>query len=378
MPLTTADGAHGTYPLFEIAPALDRRLNRVPLGDYPTPVDRVDPTTLGLPPGGPQLFIKREDISAQGYGGNKVRPLELVLGDAQRRGARRIWATGALGSNHSVATAIHAHRAGLQAGALLWPQPVSLTARDNLETMLSLDCRVECLPGIAMVPLSVAAVRLLTGLRGPRDYVQAPGAAVPLGALGHLSAALELARQIRAGELQPPHDIVVGVGSTCTAAGLLVGLRLARYAGLAFTRGRLPIIHGVRVTPWPVTDRHRVVGLAYRTQELLARLGGPALSFSRRELSAGFRLHTSYLEAGYGRASAAGRDAITRFARRDVLQLDTTYSAKAAAFTLDLLASGRTRGPVLFWATKSSVPLPRADPSATARAPAWVQRWLSR
>ena len=53
------------------------------------------------------LLIKREDISAEGYGGNKIRPLELVFADAQRRGARRIWATGSLGSNHAVATAVH-------------------------------------------------------------------------------------------------------------------------------------------------------------------------------------------------------------------------------------------------------------------------------
>jgi len=347
----------------------------VPLGDYPTPVDAVAASDLELPETAAPLFIKREDISAQGYGGNKIRPLELVFADAQRKGARRIWATGSLGSNHSVATAVHADRAGLASGALLWPQPESLTARENLEVMLSLDCRLECLPSIVAFPLSVVAVRLATRLRGPADYVQAPGAAVPLGALGHLSAALELAHQIRAGELPTPRHLVVGVGSTCTAAGLLVGLQLARRLGLAF-EDELPIVHGVRVTPWPVTDPWRIIGLALRTARLLERLGGPDLGLTRNGLGGHLVLEAGYLEDGYGAPSDRGRAAIARFARRDVLQLDTTYSAKAAALALDLLEPQKARGPVLFWATKSSVALPPVDPAALDRAPGWVRRWL--
>ena len=74
-------------------------------------------------------YVKREDESAEVYGGNKVRTLEFLFGEALARGARRIYSTGAFGSNHAAATVLHAPRVGLESGALLFPQPPSRTAR---------------------------------------------------------------------------------------------------------------------------------------------------------------------------------------------------------------------------------------------------------
>jgi D-cysteine desulfhydrase len=94
-----------------------------------------------------------------------------------------------------------------------------------------------------------------------------------VGALGYVSAALELAEQIEAGVLPPPRRIVVGIGSTCTTAGLLVGLDLARRLGIGF-RNAEPELVAVRVTPWPVTSRFRILGLAERTARVVAALAG--------------------------------------------------------------------------------------------------------
>lgn len=372
------EGTHsnGNYPLFEVLPSLEARVRRVPLGSYPTPVSAVSAADLGIPFSGSELFIKREDLSAANYGGNKVRPLELLFGDALDRGAQTMWATGSLGSNHAVATAIHAKAAGLKAGALLWPQPTSLTARDNLRALLATGADIRCLRSLLLYPL--AAARLGRDLS---NYVQTPGGAVPLGALGHLSAALELAMQIEAGELPAPTDIVVPVGSTCTAAGLLVGVRLARHFGLGF-QDSLPTITAVRVTPWPVTDRRAIVWLARRTQALLATLGGPTLAPIPMRADASFVVNRRYLGPGYAVPTSQGRDAIARFSRTHALQLDTTYSAKAAALALDMLTPGsaantsrRIKGPVLLWATKSSAPLTLTDVDASLLPPS-VRRWL--
>ena len=116
----------------------------------------------------------REDRSSAVYGGNKVRTLEAMYGQAQASGARTMWATGAYGSNHAVATVMHAPAAGMRAGAILFPQPHSRPARDNLSALLAARPAVEQLGTIALLPFAMRKVR-----RDPRAYVMTPGGATP-------------------------------------------------------------------------------------------------------------------------------------------------------------------------------------------------------
>jgi hypothetical protein len=109
--------------------------------------------------------------------------------------------------------------------------------------------------------------------RRERDaVVMPPGGATPIGTFGAMAAAFELADQIAAHLAPPPRRIVVAAGSTCTTAGLLAGLALAHALGV--WRWPVPIVHGVRVTPWPVTSRLRTADLARRTLARLEQLGG--------------------------------------------------------------------------------------------------------
>ena len=96
----------------------------VELGDYPTPVAAIDVF-------GRRLWVKREGTAHPAYGGNKLRTLEAWLGHARDRDARRIWAIGAFGSNHAIATVVHAPRAGLDGAAIVFPQPASVWAGEN-------------------------------------------------------------------------------------------------------------------------------------------------------------------------------------------------------------------------------------------------------
>src|SRR5581483_6446701 len=82
--------------------------------------------------GGGELWQKRDDRTSPIYGGNKVRTLEPLFGDALASGATRVYATGAYGSNHAAAMMMHAPRVGLATGVILYPQPASASARDNL------------------------------------------------------------------------------------------------------------------------------------------------------------------------------------------------------------------------------------------------------
>ena len=320
---------------------------------------------------GPPLFVKREDLSSPHYGGNKVRTLEAHLGRALCQGAEEIWATGAYGSNHATASVVHAQRLGLRAGIMLWPQPATQTAVANLGAMLSLRPLVS--PLLSVVTLPAGMARLPARSMKP-VYLMSPGGANLVGALAHVSAGLELAEQVRAGELPSPDRIVLAVGSTCTISGLMVGLHLAAKLGIAF-REKVPIVHGVRVTPWPVTSRVRVAHFAKATSTHLARLvNQPDLTLSLRKMHRGLRIDRHYLGGGYGRPTSVGWAAEASMKSAGGPALDAVYSAKSAAafFALAKIA----RGPLLFWATKSSAPLPEPGVRELRLAPKRWQSWL--
>jgi D-cysteine desulfhydrase len=305
------------------------RVPWVSIGQWPTPV-----TALEID--GRPVWVKHEGDAHPIYGGNKVRTLELWFGHAQARGARRIWAIGAYGSNHAVATVAHAARAGLDAAAMVFPQPASEWALENCGALVASGCELMRLRSVVAVPFSAWRVA-----RRERDaVVMPPGGATPIGTLGALAAAFELADQIAAHQAPPPRRIVLAVGSTCTAAGLVAGLALARALGV--WRWPVPIVHGVRVTPWPITSR--------------------VLAIDGAELG-----------AGYGRTTPRCDDAMRAIAGP---RLDGVYSGKAAAALLRLHRAGT--GPLLFWSSKSTATLAPPSHAQLDRAPAAIARWWRR
>lgn len=361
-------GGRRAPPLFRHLEDDGRTLPWVSLGDYPTPLEPL----AGLPTSPVAALVKREDLSGARYGGNKVRTLEFLLAQAHARGAERVWSVGALGSNHALASAVYAPDLGLQAGAFLVPQPPTATARENFQALLEVGTSLLATARVTGVPW--AAGRLV-GQRvrsGRREFVMPPGGATPTGALGHVDAALELAEQLRGQDLETPGHIVLPYGSGCTSAGLLVGMALARRLGCGFV-DRMPHLHAVRISPWPVTSRTWLMLLVRRTVRLLTRLGAPDLSGDLPALGRSLTVTGRYLGAGYGHPTAAARDAARVIEEGSGIALDTTYSGKAAAALLDLMESARA--PVILWSTKSAAPLPAGAPE---RASGALSRWLER
>jgi 1-aminocyclopropane-1-carboxylate deaminase/D-cysteine desulfhydrase-like pyridoxal-dependent ACC family enzyme len=354
-------------PLVSAWPRIAERLLSAPLGEFPTPVTRAARLEREL--GAGPLYIKRDDLSSSVYGGNKVRTLEVLFGAARAAGAREIVAVGPYGSNQAVATALHAPRFGLHAHAILFAQPASRAALDNLRVLLSHVEGHVALPHWSFVPAAIWSAR------GPGRFVMPPGGATPHGALGYVAAGLELAEQIARAELPVPRAIYLPVGSTCTCAGLLVGLMHGARLGLL--PGALPRVVAVRVTPWPVTSRLRILSLAVQSSRRLAELAeNRSLELSRAELGPHLELDGRELGSGYGFATPSGLDAISLFERNEGLVLDSIYSAKAAAAFVRGARDGR-EGPLLFWSTKSSAALPLAAPEhltrATPRLAAWIR-----
>lgn len=363
-------------PIFDAFPSL--QLPFVALGDFPTPVQALDRLARALG-SRTDAFVKRDDLSSGVYGGNKVRTLEVLFAEALERGATHIYSTGAFGTNHGTAMLLHAPRVGLEPGLVLFPQDVSESARENFEVLVGTDIGRRpspiLLPHWSALPFGMAWAEHLHARRGERPFVMVPGGATPRGAIGYVSAAFEVAAQIERGELPAPRRIVLAVGSTCTTAGLLLGTHLCAARGFGWRYP--PTIHAVRVTPWPVTAHARIAHFAARTATYLAELtDDPSAAFSAARLGATLRVDGSQLGAGYGLATDAGRRAIVAFREAAGFELDTTYSAKGAAGLIARMRMGE-RGPLLFWSTKSTAPLPPASEAPEGVA-SRARRWLAR
>jgi len=340
-----------TADLHALAPDLAHP--RLRLGTFPTPVEPMSGLAL---PNGVAAWVKREDRAHPVYGGNKVRKLEWLLPALQARGGTMV-TLGAGGSHHCIASALLGAQVGVKVHAVLVPQPDSEHVRENLRLSLSLAHRVWPCRGNLDVPIQV--LRAFWAARREDGHWPAwvgPGGSSPLGCLGWVEAALELADQIRAQALPEPTDLIVPAGSTGTAAGLHVGLALA---GLSSVR-----LHAVRVTERWMASHRTVSGLARRTVGLLERGGARVPPLQASQLV----VHHDYCGAGYGHDTPGSVQAREIAQTQAGLTLEATYTGKTFAALLDLASRGALGSRVLFIDTLSSAPLD----DLLARAPAQV------
>jgi D-cysteine desulfhydrase len=366
-------------PLFELFPQLLPHAGFSLLGEFPTPVEPLRQLAPEFGRAVDGCYVKRDDLSSPLYGGNKVRTLEALFGQARREGKDWVAATGAYGSNHAVATVLHGGRLGFRCAALLFPQPSSPSARANLRVSLARADQVVSLPHWSFLPGGMWWFARQRHRRKESALIMPPGGASPRGCLGFLSAGLELGLQVRAGVLPAPREVVLALGSTCSTAGLLVGLLLATRLGLGFDTGSSararPRLIAVRVTPWPVTSPLRILRLASKLAAWLRRLSGdPVFEMERAELARGLELDPAQLGRGYGHPTPSGVAAIARAGALSPA-LDTTYAAKSVAGLLARVTSGEPCER-LFWSTKSSAPLPDVAAAELEGAPPRMLRWL--
>ena len=316
-------------------PVLQTDLPLETLASLPTPV------RLLCGPGDTPLWIKHDGLSGNPYGGNKVRKLELLLGEARRHNAREVVTFGGAGSNHATATAIYARRLGLQCTLVLAPQPPLPAVGRNLRVCCAHGARFhycDAFNDFAAAGQHICHTRQAAGL--PLPWIIPPGGSTVCGGMGLVNAAFELAEQVRAGILPAPGRIYVALGTAGTAAGLLVGLRAA---GLS---SRLVC---VRVVDRAFGTAVRCASLASDIAARLHRLDPsfPDLRFHPRDID----LRHDWYGPGYGVATPAAHRAVSIMRDTAGIPLETTYTGKAFACLLaDLPHLGCTR-PVLFWNT---------------------------
>jgi len=302
-------------------------LSPIPLAFLPTPLHPLERLSRHF--GGPQLFIKRDDLTGLAFGGNKTRKLAFLLADAVAQHADVVVTRGAVQSNHCRQTAAAAARCGLECSLVLRGDPPD-TFTGNLLLDQLLGARLHW-TGARDPEAELEAVADALRLMGKHVYRIPYGGSNALGASAYAHALDELLHQ--AADFD---RIIFASSSGGTQAGLVAGAHRSGFGGQ---------ILGVSVDQPRASLARQVAELAGATAALL----GTARGFAVDEVT----VNDSYLGGGYAVMGDLEHEAIRVFARLEGVLLDPVYTGRAAGAMLDMIQSGEIARSerVLFWHT---------------------------
>jgi len=303
---------------------------RVALVDAPTPIQplkRIE-EVMGPALNGVKLYVKRDDLMGLGGGGNKLRKLEYLMGDAAAKGCDTIVATGGIQSNFTRVVAAACAREKVACELVLAPlvPETDDEYQRNGNTILNdlFGAPVHVLgQGESAADFAKRRAEELTA-QGRRPYVTPGGGSNAISALGYVRCALELDTQLNSNGLDDA-IIVTANGSNGTHAGLLAGFKAL---------GRSP--HQLRaftVLANAENSRNSTLGMANGTLELLGasdRLGLDDV-----------RIADDQRGRGYGVVTDEMIEAVRLMASCEGLLLDPVYSGKAFAGVIGDVRSGR-------------------------------------
>ena len=299
---------------------------RLGLATLPTPLEPMKRLTAQL--GGPRLWVKREDATGLGFGGNKLRKLDYVLHAAIASGADAIVSGGVVQSNSQRQVAAAAAKLGLAChlavyhGRLAPPTPEYEHSGNAFLNRL-FGAQLHDVPWTGDRNAAIRALVDDLEAKGRKPYFVPYGVSNALGAVGYATTICEIEQQAAHAGFTPA-AIVHCSGSAGTQAGLVVG------AAVAMPRTR---IVGIDIDAEPARVRGDVVTFAREASNLLD------VPFDE----AAVEVVAGHAGPAYGIAHEATIEAIRLAGRLEALALDPVYSGKGLAGLIALIRQGRWR-----------------------------------
>jgi D-cysteine desulfhydrase len=329
--------ATARIPLFEFYPHLIKHIPYFDIAQLPTPVKILK--SLGRQINHDNLYIKNDSGTGHAFGGNKVRKLCFLLGQAIYHKADYILTVGGAGSNHSAATIVLSSRsnANIPCISFLSPQLPTAYTRRNLIISQQYGGELHACKSANHRAESVLEKAAELQSKGKKIVYIPSGGSNALGCLGYVNAAFELKKQIDAGEIPKPDCIFIAAGSNGTAAGLSLGLALA---GL-----NTQVIAVITV---PMTsDECRT-----ETTQLIKEMCN-LLKLSCCPKNIIYPHHTTqYFGGEYARIGDTTAEALSLMLNTEGFKLDGTYAGKAlTAFIDHAQAAAHKNKVLLLWNT---------------------------
>jgi D-cysteine desulfhydrase len=292
-----------------------------------TPLEKMERLSKLL--GGPDLYIKRDDLLGLAAGGNKTRKLEFLVADALARGADTLITCGAVQSNHARLTLAAAAHEGLKCRLVLEERVPGSYKTDSggnnfLYQLLGVETITVVPGGSDMMEAMQQVADAVTAL-GRKPYVIPGGGSNALGALGYVACAEEILAQTF--DLDVHLDqVVCASGSAGTQAGLVVGL--------AGNNSNLPLT-GINVSRSREEQEPKVLKLAEETAAILGVMSG----IPREAVTC----LGDWVGPGYSLPTPGMVEAVRMVAREEGILLDPVYTGKAMAGLIGLIRQGRFR-----------------------------------
>lgn len=300
------------------------RFPRVNLAHLPTPLEFLPNLSKNL--GGPDIYIKRDDCTGLGTGGNKTRKLEFLMAEALAEKADVVITQGAVQSNHARQTAAAAAKLGMACEILL----ENRTGYANRDYTDSGNVLLDRIFGANITrfakdtDMNAAMEEKAEEIRsqGKTAYIIPGGGSNATGALGYVNCAIETLTQANDRGLRIDH-IVTATGSTGTQAGLVVGLEA--------TRTKIPLL-GISVRAPREQQEENVYDLACKTADHMGISG----CVDREKVVAS----SDYIGDGYGIPTMSMVEAVNLIAREEAILMDPVYSGKGLAGLIDHIRNG--------------------------------------
>lgn len=321
----------------------------------PTPLEFLPRFSHAL--GGPEVWIKRDDLLGLAPGGNKTRKLEFLVADALAQGADTLITCGAPQSNHCRITLAAAVKEGLQCRFVIEeriPGSYDEHASGNhfLFRLLGVEAITVVPAGAAMLP-AMQQVHAELAAAGRRGYIIPGGGSNALGGLGYVVCAQELQQQFFEQD-QRFDDVVVGSGSSGTHGGLLAGF-LGNHIDIPIT--------GIGVSRDPADQ----VPLVQKEAQAVLDLLGVDLRVPQEAV----RCVGGHWQPKYSVSNRGMVEAVQLLARTEAILLDPVYTGKVMAGLIALVRGGSFRAgqKVLFIHTGGAPALHAYEPQLLGRVP---------
>ena len=320
-----------------------------------TPLEFMPRFTQAL--GGPQVWIKRDDMLGLAPGGNKTRKLEFLVADALAQGADTLVTCGAPQSNHCRITLTAARREGLKCRFVIEervPNSYRVDASGNhfLFRLLGVDS-ITVVPAGTNMREAMQRVAEEVAAAGGKAYVISGGGSNALGGLGYVACAQELQQQFYEQGVRIDR-VVVGSGSSGTHGGLL--------AGFLGNRIGIPIV-GIGVSRDPADQDP----LVHQEAQAVADLLGLDMTVPREAVLT----FGEYWRPKYSVPNTKMVEAVQMLARTEGILLDPVYTGKVMAGLIGLSRAGYFRADenVLFLHTGGATALHAYEPQVLGDAP---------
>ena len=277
--------------------------------------------------GGPNIYMKRDDLLGLAGGGNKTRKLEFVIADALAQGADTIITCGSVQSNHCRLTLAAAVKEGLKCRLVLEERVKNsynpdASGNNFLFQLLGVE-KISVVPGGSNMMEAMQKVADEVAAEGRKVYIVPGGASNAIGSTGYVACAQEIMEQTFDLGINIDH-LVCASGSGGTHSGLLVGF-LGNNMNISIT--------GISVNRKSDAQEKLVFDIANQTAERVGFKAGVP-----REA---VKVVDEYVGPGYSLPTDTMVEAIRLLARTEGILLDPVYTGKTMAGLIGLTRKGQ-------------------------------------